>query len=164
MAGLRALPDSMPTQVLTCVIGGECYGIDLRYVRGIDTPPQLTRVPGTPPVIQGVYLRQGALMVAVDPRVLLGLPQQQVDEPHYLVVAAGDLEAALLIDAVLEVIDLAPELVHDLPAALGDSRIVTGRAAIESGAVLILDIPALLDAIVRTHDESGHHAGLVPEP
>ncbi len=136
-------------QVLIVIISGERYGIDLPYVRGIDMAPSLTRVPGAPSSILGVYLRQGALMVAADPRVPLGLPAVEASEPHYLVVEAGDLEAALLVDAVLEVVDLSHDQVHDLPPALADSRIVRGRAVIDGGAVLLLDVPALLDAIAH---------------
>lgn len=149
MTEQHASPAAPPAQVLISVIGGERYGIDLPYVRGIDMAPPLTRVPGAPPAILGVYLRQGVLMVAADPRVPLGLPAVEASDPHYLVVEAGDLEAALLVDAVLEVIELSHDQVHDLPPALGDGRIVRGRAVIDGGAVLLLDAPALLNALAR---------------
>jgi purine-binding chemotaxis protein CheW len=149
MTEQHAPPAAPPAPVLIAIIGGERYGIDLSHVRGIDMAPRLTRVPGAPPSILGVYLRQGALMVVADPRVPLGLPMGEASEPHYLVVEAGDLEAALLVDAVVEVVELSHEHVCELPSALGDGRIVRRRAVMDDGAVLLLDIPALLNAIAR---------------
>jgi purine-binding chemotaxis protein CheW len=147
VAGADARP-ALPVQVLMAVLSGECYGADVTQVRGIDAPPALALVPGAPPVVLGVYSRQGSLTAAVDPRVPLGLPRTDQSPGHLVVVEAGGYEAALRVDEVLEVVDLDRAHLQPLPA-VAEGALLQGSAQAAGRLILVLDLPTLLATIAR---------------
>ena len=61
-------------QVLTFRIANEWYALDVAQVRRVRRPLRLWPCPALPPALPGVFISQGQLIPAVDPRVILELP------------------------------------------------------------------------------------------
>ena len=110
--------------ILTFDLGRECYGIDVRHVRGIRALGTIAHVPGSPPFYQGVINVRGQIITVVDLRNFFQMPQvdDSVAPNEVVIVHAGKLELALLAHQVIGVDSIpisAIKPVEHMPYALG---------------------------------------------
>lgn len=91
--------------VLAFTLGGENYGIDVRYVFGIRALGTVAHVPGTPPFYQGVINVRGRIITVFDLRSFFQIPHAgEASMPEEVVIVhAGKLEIALLAHQVMGV-------------------------------------------------------------
>ena len=133
-----------------CVVtlGGRPFAVDVREVREVVMLEPLTAMPGAPAPLLGVANLRGSILGVAEARPLLGLPARPVTSGWpALVLAVGDLQAAMPIDRVvgLDWFDTP------LPLAADDRR---PGAAFAAGLVphagdyaTLLDAGRLLDAL-----------------
>ena len=133
-----------------CVVtlGGRPFAVDVREVREVVMLEPLTAMPGAPAPLLGVANLRGSILGVAEARPLLGLPARPVTSgAPALVLAVGDLQAAMPIDRVigLDWFDTP------LPLAADDRR---PGAAFAAGLVphaddyaTLLDAGRLLDAL-----------------
>ena len=133
-----------------CVItlGGQPFAVDVRETREVVMLQPLTAVPGAPPPLIGVTNLRGSVLGVAEARPLLGVPARAVTAGSpALVIAAGELVAAIPIDRVVG-LDW-----FDVPQPLGANDRRPG-AAFAVGLVphagdfaTLLDAGRLLDAL-----------------
>jgi purine-binding chemotaxis protein CheW len=140
-------------QYLTFYLGGEEYAIGILGVKEILEYPTVTTVPQTPPWIRGVINLRGAVVPVVDLAVKFGLPSSPVTKRTCVVIVETTLEATravmgIQVDAVSQVMDLAPEAIQPAPAFGTQVRVdfLQGMATVGPKFVLLLDVDKVLSA------------------
>ena len=143
------------SQYLSFIIAGEEYALGILQVKEIIEYDTVTRVPGTPAWVRGVFNLRGSVVPVVDLAVKLGMPPSQLTRWSCIVVVEVKLGQerivlGLLSDAIGQVIELEPGAVMPPPSfgtpihvdyLLGMGRLGTGKKF-----VLLLDIDHVLSS------------------
>ncbi|MBN2003893.1 MAG: purine-binding chemotaxis protein CheW [Anaerolineae bacterium] len=158
-------------QLVIVRLGCEYYGLDANYIFRIRPAAQITRVPRTPAWVKGVANERGRILSVFDVQCFLGLSQPDhkapVDAPPSLIIVeTPEMELALLVDEVLNVVSLpvddvqeAVDAVRGIPPAyvagvVSRNAQIGALAGSEDGALIMLNLRALLaDERLRVHEE-----------
>lgn len=133
-------------QFLTFTLGADSYGIEILKVQEIKGYSAITPIPNTPSYIKGVMNLRGAVVPVVDLRTKFGMNVTEYDKfTVIIVVTVGEKIAGLVVDAVSDVLDIAPSEVRSAPE-MGrvDTRFISGMAAAGDRFAVLLDIERLL--------------------
>lgn len=133
-------------QFLTFLLGKEVFAMDIRTVREIIQYGPLTTVPLMPDFVRGVINLRGAVVPVIDLHARFGRSPAQVGKKTCIVifdaVREGErVELGLLVDAVSEVIEIAPEQVEPAPSFGASVRrdFIRGMGKVGTRFVIILD-------------------------
>ena len=150
-AGGQAPQPKVPAQCLTFTLAGDEYGVGILQIREIVEYDTLTKVPGTPPWILGVMNLRGTVVPVVDLAIKFGLPEIEVTARTCIVMVEADLDGeptlmGVMAEAVVRVLDLAPEDVEAPPAFGTRVRVefLLGVGKVDGDLVLVLDIDRVL--------------------
>lgn len=136
-------------QFLVFRLGSELYGVEILKVQEIKGLGAVTKIPHAPDHIRGVTNLRGAVVPILDLRRRFGLPDRPSDRFSVFVIVTVDTRVmGLVVDAVEDVIDLAPEAIQaapDLAPALGGAY-VSGIGQKDGRLVAILDIDKVVEA------------------
>jgi purine-binding chemotaxis protein CheW len=107
-------------QFLTFTLGEEVFAMDIRTVREIIQYGPMTTVPLMPGFVRGVINLRGAVVPVIDLQARFGRPAAQVGKKTCIVIFDSQrqderVELGLLVDAVSEVIDIAPADIEPPP-------------------------------------------------
>jgi len=140
-------------QYLSFFLAGEEYALGILQVKEIIEYTTVTRIPGAPVWVRGVFNLRGSVVPVVDLAVKLGAPPVTPTRWSCIVVVevkfGGErLVLGLLADSIGQVIELAPEDVVP-PPAFGapvhvDYLVGMGRMGAGRKFVLLLDIDRVL--------------------
>ncbi len=139
-----------PNEVLTLRLGAEEYGIDILRVQEIRSYEQPTRIAGAPPHVLGVTNLRGVIVPIVDLRSRFGLDAQFGSGTVTVVLAVGGRTVGAVVDAVSDVVALAPAQIKPAPAfgSAIDAGHITGIATLGEGKgarmLILADIQALM--------------------
>jgi purine-binding chemotaxis protein CheW len=93
--------------LLTFLLNGERYSLEISYVREIYPLQRLTPVPRAPNFVIGLFSARGRLISVVDLHAFLGLPKLTITDESKIIVVAGDnMEIGLLADEVTDVFSI----------------------------------------------------------
>ena len=117
--GASAATDAA-AQFLTFTLGDEVFAMDIRTVREIIQYGPMTTVPLMPDFVRGVINLRGAVVPVIDLQARFGRQPADVGKKTCIVifdtVREGErVELGLLVDAVSEVIDIAPDAIEPPP-------------------------------------------------
>jgi purine-binding chemotaxis protein CheW len=109
-----------PAQFLTFTLGKEVFAMDIRTVREIIQFAAMTTVPLMPVFVRGVINLRGAVVPVIDLHARFGRTPATVGKKSCIVIfdAIRDgerVELGLLVDAVSEVIEIAPAQIEPPP-------------------------------------------------
>ena len=109
-----------PAQFLTFTLGEEVFAMDIRTVREIIQYGPMTTVPLMPGFVRGVINLRGAVVPVIDLQARFGRPTAKVGKKTCIVIfdALRDgerVELGLMVDAVSEVIEIAPGQIEPPP-------------------------------------------------
>ncbi len=103
-------------------LASEYYALPGTSVREIMRWRTPTPVPGAPPVIPGLISQRGQILTVIDARVLLGLAAASPDRATRLIwIQHNAIDAALLVDAVIDLITITSEQLTPPPVNLAGS-------------------------------------------
>jgi purine-binding chemotaxis protein CheW len=125
----------------------ELYAVPSPSVREVARYRPLTPVPGAPPALPGILSQRGTILPVVDPRLLLGLVQSPVTRASRLVIVShDDIDMALLVDGVLDLVALSSDAIEPAPPGLDPTRarMIRGVARYDSQHVMLLDLSELI--------------------
>jgi purine-binding chemotaxis protein CheW len=108
-------------QYLTFLLGDEEFALDIRTVREIIQYGALTAVPLMPGFVRGVLNLRGAVVPVIDLQARFGRPVAPIGKKTCIVIfdaqRDGDrVELGLLVEAVSEVVDIAPAEIEPPPS------------------------------------------------
>ena len=94
-------PAAPLVQLASFVVGQQAYAIDIMRVKEIINPLAITRVPGSPPFVEGIIELRGVILPVVDLRRRFELPLAPLQRASkYVLVTLDDRIVALVVDAV----------------------------------------------------------------
>ena len=133
-------------QFLTFTLGHEVFAMDIRTVREIIQYGPMTTVPLMPAFVRGVINLRGAVVPVIDLQARFGRTPAEVGKKTCIVIfdsmRDGErVELGLLVDAVSEVIDIAPDQIEP-PPNFGTSvrrDFIQGMGKVDNRFVVILE-------------------------
>ena len=141
-----AQADTAAAQFLTFTLGKEVFAMDIRTVREIIQHGPMTTVPLMPGFVRGVINLRGAVVPVIDLQARFGRVPAIVGKKTCIVifdsVRDGErVELGLMVDAVSEVIDIAPDQIEP-PPNFGTSvrrDFIQGMGKVDNRFVVILE-------------------------
>src|SRR6266702_793909 len=141
------------SQYLTFRLGEEEYGVPILAVHEIKGQSAITPLPNAPPCIPGVMNLRGTIVPVVDLRTKFGLPE--VEHSRFtgiVLVVVGAKIVGMRVDAVTDVVSLAPAEIQAVPALGGahaENGCVSGLARTGDKLLVLLDVDRVLDEEFR---------------
>ena len=137
--------DSIEYTYLVFHLQGERYAVRVASVNEIVRMSELATLPDVPHYIKGVMSLRGRIVPVMDMRLRCGLEEQEYNDRTVVVVLEFEGKSCgLVVDSVVEVVELPPELVSDAPVASAAASVVTGLAQREEQVYILLNVERLL--------------------
>ncbi|SAI73215.1 chemotaxis protein CheW [Bordetella ansorpii] len=144
------------SQYLTFMLGGETYAIGILSIKEIIEYEALTVVPLMPPSVRGVINLRGAVVPVMDLQVRFGRTASPVTKRTCIVIVeiddadAGRQVLGVIVDAVNEVIEIAPADIEPPPAFGAGIRpdFLSGVGKVRGRFVILLSVDRALSVSV----------------
>lgn len=143
-----ATSDGDLLQLVTFVVGAEEFAIPILSVHEINRMMEITRVPHSPPFVEGVMNLRGRIVPVVDLRKRFGLPKAVRDSySRIVVVEVAGRVIGFTVDRVNEVLRIAPNIVEPAPAMISgvDTEFVEGVGKLEDRLLILLNLDKLFE-------------------
>ena len=135
-------------QLITFILGEEKYGLDILKVRELISYPEgLTRIPGMPEFIVGMFNLRGLVIPVMDLRKKFDMPSEERDQfSVIIIVQVEDKNIGLIVDSVSDVIFIKEEDMQETSemAIHINTKFIKGVAKTKDEMVILLDIDHLL--------------------
>ena len=134
-------------RLLTFELDEQRFGLPMADVQEVVRVAAFARLPKAPQVIEGVLNFRGSAVPVLDIRGRFGLPPRAVRTSDHLVVArAGKRVAAIRVDRVSDLIEVAAKEIEDVTTVTRHSGYVSGVLKLPGDIVLIHDLSTFLNA------------------
>ena len=123
------------------------FCVEVLRVQEVLREQQMTRVPGSSPVVRGLMNLRGQIVAALDLRRRIGLPEREQLQPLMnVVIRTNEGPVSLLVDEIGDVLQIdsnrferLPETLQGLPRAL-----ILGVYKLEGRLLMVLNIEPTL--------------------
>ena len=136
------------TRLITFILGEEKYGLNILKVRElISFPEGLTRIPGMPDYIIGMFNLRGLVIPVMDLRAKFQMTGEERHEfSVIIIVEVENKNIGLTVDSVSDVIFVKEEDIQETTelAVNVDTKFIKGVAKTKDEMVILLDIDFLL--------------------
>ena len=156
-----ALNDRM-RQFLTFAVDREEYGVDIMTVREIKGWTETTRLPNASEYMRGVMNLRGLIIPIFDMRMRLHLGLTDATPKHVVIIlAVGERNIGILVDAVSDILDVSSEQIKPAPAEAEsvathdttshdgaprvDAAFINGLISLNDRMVVLLNVDHLFD-------------------
>lgn len=129
-------------QYCTFNVAGFLFGIEVDQVQEVIRTQNMTPVPMSPAVVEGLINLRGQIVTAIDLRKRLSLPERPEGlRPMNVVVRMRDGAVSLLVDQIGEVIDVSEDTFEAPPSTLADNvmDLIKGAYKLDGQLLLLLD-------------------------
>ncbi len=147
-------------QFLTFLLAEEEYAVKVLRVKEILAYQAVTRVPKTAEWIKGVFNLRGSVVPVIDLAAKFGQAATSVSKTTCIVIFEvelldGPMVMGMIVDAVNQVVDLAPENIKPAPAfgAGLNTQFLLGVAQIGTRLSLLLDLDKVFSMDELLHVE-----------
>lgn len=139
--------DTLKDRFLTFEIGGESYGIEIRYVTEIIGLQPITVVPELPDYIRGIINLRGKIIPVMDVRLRFKKPFREYnDRTCVVVVDINEVSIGLIVDSVSEVLTIAEEEIVPPPElSKSSNKYIKGIGKASNSVKLLIDCNRLLN-------------------
>ena len=132
----------------------EFYALPVSSIREIMRQRAYTPVPGAPPTLPGIISQRGVILPVVELRLLLGFDAKELTSAaRYIVVEHNDVDMALVVEEVLDLVELPEHAIKPAPSALDPGRAALLRGVIqhEERLIAVFDLDA---TVARLREET----------
>ncbi len=139
------------TQFIVTQLGGEQYGIDIKYISNIIRMSKITRVPKVPDYIKGVINVRGVVIPTISLRLKMGLPEDEVTKKTRIIILTLEQHESIgvLVDEVKEVVTLDEDHIERMGYEKDDKeRFLSGVGKADGKLISLLDITSVLAEVV----------------
>lgn len=129
-------------QFCTFFLEEQFFGVPVEKVQEVIRHQEMTRVPLVPTVIRGLINLRGQIVMAIDLRRRIGMPDRPDSElPMNVVVRTEDGAVSFLVDEIGDVLETEEEKLEAPPETLdGQAReLVRGVYKLQDRLMLVLD-------------------------
>lgn len=133
-------------QLVTFDVANEEFAVDILAVHEINRMIELTRVPQSPPSVEGVINLRGKIIPVVDLRKRFELEvTASTDQSRIIVVEVGPRVLGFVVDRVHEVLRIPDSIVEPAPSMTSsvDTDFIDGVAKLEDRLIILLDLAKL---------------------
>jgi purine-binding chemotaxis protein CheW len=133
-------------QLVTFEVANEEFAVDILAVQEINRMMELTRVPQSPPEVEGVINLRGKIIPVIDLRRKFGMAMSEKSEAsRIIVVEVHKRVIGFIVDRVHEVLRINSDIVEPAPAMVCsiDSEFIAGVGKLEDRLIILLDIVKL---------------------
>jgi purine-binding chemotaxis protein CheW len=139
-------------QLLTFIVDGEEYGVDILRVQEIRSWSTPMPIPNTPPYIKGVINIRGDVVAIADLRERLGLPRLEYGATTVIVVLrvnGSGIERVMgvIVDAMSDVTNVPQASIKAPPVfkSSHEASLAKGIVTLEAKMITILDVDRIFD-------------------
>jgi purine-binding chemotaxis protein CheW len=126
-------------ELISVRLAGNLFALDIMSVREIRGWSASTPLPHAPPHVLGMINLRGQVLPVIDLSTLLGLGPSTPGPSSVVVVTQMEgVQAGLLVDAVCDIITIAPGELQDVPEVGAVTEFVDGILATPEGIVSVL--------------------------
>lgn len=135
----------MAQQYCTFRLADMLFGVDVLKVQEIIQFQEMTEVPLSPSVVQGLVNLRGQIVTALDLHERLGLPPaetgEQEEKPINIVLCTEGGAVSLLVDSIGDVLTLTDEVEEAPPSTMNRQtrELVTKVCKLDKELLLVLD-------------------------
>lgn len=129
-------------QYVGFTMGSGEYTVPILKVQEIMKMPRLTKIPQSPPFIEGVTDLRGKIIPIVNLKKLAGLSGKSADE-NVMIVSSGRITFGVIVDSITGVVTIDESEIYP-PTDLSASEIVSGVARVNDKVVMLLDTNKLI--------------------
>lgn len=136
-------------QLVTFGLGSEEFAVDILAVQEINRMMALTRVPQSPPEVEGVINLRGKIIPVIDLRKRFGLAATERNEHSRIIVVEVHTKVlGFIVDRVSEVLRINSSIVEPAPSMVCsvDSDFIAGVGKLDDRLLILLDLPKLFDS------------------
>lgn len=129
-------------QFCTFFLNGLFFGVEVEKVQEVIRYQEMTKVPLAPPVVGGLINLRGQIVIALDLRRRIDLPDRGPDQlPMNVVVRTDESAVSLLVDEIGDVIEVDEGAFERPPETLqGASRdLIRGAYKLKDRLLIVLD-------------------------
>jgi len=132
------------SQFCTFLLQEEYFGVPVEQVQEVIRHQEMTRVPLVPEAVRGLINLRGQIVMAVDLRRLLGMPERPASQlPINIVVRTDDGAVSFLVDEIGDVIDVDGNGIEPPETVRGRAReMIRGIYRLDGQLMRWLDISA----------------------
>ncbi|HTY38093.1 MAG TPA: chemotaxis protein CheW [Bacteroidota bacterium] len=134
-------------QLVSFKLGEEEYGIDILKVQEINRMLEVTRVPDSPPFVEGVINLRGKVIPIIDLRGRFGMERKEHDKNTRIIVVelAGRI-VGFIVDAVREVLRIQRSITEPPPQMTSGAgeEYITGIAKLEDRLLILVDLEQVI--------------------
>lgn len=144
---MEAVEDTQHGKYLTFKLGGEAYGIEIKYVTEIIGIQPIASVPQVPSFVKGIINLRGKIIPVIDVRSKFGKEEVSYTERTCIVVVElRDTSVGLIVDNVADVLTIEDNNIVPPPdkQAGFQNNYVKGIGKVGSEVKLLLDCKKLL--------------------
>lgn len=145
-------------QVCVFRVAEHTFGIDVRKVQEVLRFQHATPVPLAPPTVCGMINLRGQVVMAIDLRLRLGLPERSADQSAInVVVRTSDGVVSFLVDELHDVLSVTDDMLDRPPDTMDaiERSFVTGCCKLSDRLLLILDTELVADVASCVADYLG---------
>jgi purine-binding chemotaxis protein CheW len=138
--------DRQELQLVTFEAGAEEFAVNILQVQEINRMLAITRVPQSPPAVEGVINLRGRIIPVLDLRQRFRLEAQaHGTETRIIVVEVAGRVLGFTVDRVHEVLRIDRAIVDPAPAMVKnhDSDYIAGVGKLEDRLIILLDLARL---------------------
>ena len=144
--------DSSQLQLVTFEVQDEEFAVDILAVQEINRMMQITRVPQSPPDVEGVINLRGRIIPVIDLRKRFGVEEatEHGADSRIIVVEVSGRVLGFLVDRVHEVLRIDSSIVEPAPAMASgvDTDYIQGVGKLDDRLLILLDLERLFGARV----------------
>lgn len=135
-------------KVIVFQLKDEEYGVEVDQVRSIERMQHITRVPRTPEFVKGVINLRGVVTPIIELRNRFGIGEiEHTDSTRIIIVAVGNMEVGLIVDAANDVVDIPTDIIEPPPEVVGgiEADYLRGVAKMEKRLLILLNLDKVLN-------------------
>lgn len=133
-------------QLVTFEVAQEEFAVDILAVHEINRMMELTRVPQSPPDVEGVINLRGKIIPVLDLRRRFGMPASEKTEANRIIVVEVHKRViGFIVDRVHEVLRIDASIVEPAPSMVCSirSEFIAGVGKLQDRLLILLDIAKL---------------------
>lgn len=137
------------SQLVSFLLGGEEYAVDIGFVQEIIRMQEITRVPEAPEFVEGVINLRGRVIPVLDLRKRFRLPaSDDRGKMRIVVVATSGRMVGLIVDAVREVLTLPASAIEPAPPVVSGigKEYLRGIGKRKDRLLILLDLTRILSS------------------
>ncbi len=134
-------------QYIVVNIGGEHYGLDIKYVDNIVRMQRITRVPNSQPYFMGIINLRGEIVPVMSIRRKMGFEDDEFTNASRIIILKIEEQGLLgvIFDAVREVVTLSVDSIEKPSDSNAKDSFINGIGKSNDELISIFDIDAIVE-------------------